>query len=60
MARAQLIVLGDFVDFDIGFDADFLPHADDGLDHFEIFRLESFGGLDSELYPLGTRVTGFF
>ena len=43
---AELVVLGDLVDLDLGLDADRAPHADDGLDHLVILRLEAARGLD--------------
>ena len=58
MAHAQLEVLGDFVGFDAGFDADLAPHADHRLDHLVILRLESARGLDRELDGLRGRISG--
>ena len=49
---AQLIMLGDFVDFDFRLDADLPPHADDGLDHFIILRLETARRLNLELHRI--------
>src|ERR1700704_1752400 len=49
VARAQLEMLCDFVDVDIGFDPDLAPHPDDRLDHLVILRLEPARRLDREL-----------
>src|SRR5260370_455017 len=49
VARAQLEMLRDFVDLDIGFDPDFAPHPDDRLDHLVILRLEPARRLDRDL-----------
>src|ERR1700722_5342089 len=54
--HAQLEVLGDFVDLDVGVDADIAPHANDGLDHFVVFRLEAARRLDGELDRLVLRI----
>ena len=56
MGGAQLIVLGDFVHFDIGLDADLAPHADDGLDHLVVFWLEAARGLYGEAHGFLWRV----
>ena len=42
--------------FDVGFDADLAPHADDRLDHLVVFRLEAARRLDLELHRLVGRV----
>src|SRR5271155_5272898 len=42
-------MLGDFVNLDVGVDADIAPHPDDRLDHFVILRLEAARRLDGEL-----------
>src|SRR6202171_1528354 len=55
MARAQLEMLRDFVDLDIGFDPDLAPHPDDRLDHLVILRLEPARRLDRELDRLFRR-----
>ena len=56
MRHAQLEVLGDFVDLDVGVDADIAPHADDRLDHLVILRLEAARRLDGELDRLFFRI----
>ena len=56
VAGAQLIVLGDLVNLDLGVDSDLAPHPDNRLDHFVIFRLEAARRLDLELDRLFRRV----
>ena len=56
MTRTQVEMLGDFVDFHVRFDADFLPHPGDRLDHFKIFCLEAACRLHRELHGFGGRI----
>ena len=51
VAQAQLEVLGDLVDLDLGLDADLAPHADDGLHRLVVLRQVAARGLDLELAP---------
>ena len=56
MGGAQLVMLGDLVDFDLGLDTDLAPHADDRLDHLVVLRLEAAGRLDLNLTGFSGRI----
>ena len=51
VGRAQLVMLGDLIDLDLGLDADAAPQADDGLDDLVVLGLEPARGLDGEFRP---------